>query len=306
VLRGALLWSASNPWLANHVPRWRFVRRAVRRFMPGEDFETALKVAVQFKPQRIGAVFTRLGENLRSQEQAKAEVEHYEMVLEKIAAAGVEPEISVKPTHLGLDINPDVAFKNLVRLAAAAAKVRGFLWVDMEGSAYTEATLDLYARLRADHPKVGVCLQAYLYRTADDLGRLLPLKPSIRLTKGAYAEPPERAFPAKRDVDANFLALSTVMLPEVKKGHLRLVLGTHDVVMIGRITQYAEALGLERTQLEVHMLYGIQSGQLARLAGEGYRTKALVSYGAAWYAWYVRRLAERPANMLFVARQIFG
>lgn len=305
-MRALLLWAANNPWLSTHVPHWGFVRRATRRFMPGEDLEAALKAAVDFKAQRIGAVFTRLGENIRALAEAAEVVEHYETVLRSAAGAGVEPEISVKPTQLGLDIDPDATFANLNRLAGAAARVKGFLWIDMEGSAYTDRTIELYNRLHGRHPGVGVCLQAYLYRTAADVYRLLSFKPSIRLVKGAYAEPADRAFPAKRDVDANYLALCSLVLPDVSRKRVRLVLGTHDIALIERIARTADAIGMDRHQLEVHMLYGIQSKQQERLAAEGYRVKDLIAYGDAWYAWYLRRLAERPANMWFVARQMLG
>ncbi|HET7465215.1 MAG TPA: proline dehydrogenase family protein [Candidatus Dormibacteraeota bacterium] len=305
-MRGLLLWCATNPWLAAHVPQWGFVKRAVRRFMPGEEFEDALKVAVEFKRQHIGVLFTQLGENVTDLAEAGAVVQHFEMVLTKAAEAKVDPIISVKPTHVGLDIDAAAALENLQRLAAAAEKAGGWLWIDMEGTAYTDATLDLYAAVRKRHEHVGLAIQAYLYRTAGDVGRLLELKPAIRLVKGAYAEPPDKAFPAKRDVDANYLALCAFMLPEVKRERLRLVLGTHDAPLIRRITSYADALGIEHAKVEVNMLYGIQTEALARLAAEGHTARQLIAYGPAWYGWYIRRLAERPANVLFVARQAFG
>jgi proline dehydrogenase len=227
-------------------------------------------------------------------------------VLKTAADAGLEPEISVKPTQVGLDIDPDATLTNLNRLAEAAAHAKGFLWIDMEGSAYTDRTLDLYNRVHARHPAVGVCLQAYLYRTAADAYRMLAFKPAIRLVKGAYAEPADRAFPAKRDVDANYLALCALMLPDANRGRLRLVVATHDMPLIDRIGRFADAIGMDRHKLEVHMLYGIQSAQQVKLAAEGYEVKALIAYGDAWYAWYLRRLAERPANVVFVARQMFG
>ena len=305
-MRALLLWAAANPWLSEHVPQWGFVRRAVKRFMPGDDFDAALKAAVAFKTLSIGAVFTKLGENIKALSDATAAVEHYEMVLKTSVEAGLEPEISVKPTQVGLDIDSEATFANLSRLADAAAKAKGFLWIDMEGSAYTDRTLDLYNRVHSRHPAVGVCLQAYLYRTAADVHRMLPFKPAIRLVKGAYAEPADRAFPAKRDVDANYLALCALMLPDVNRGRMRLVLATHDIALIDRIARFADAIGMDRHHLEVHMLYGIQSSQQVRLAAEGYRVKSLIAYGDAWYAWYLRRLAERPANVVFVARQMFG
>jgi proline dehydrogenase len=303
-MRSLLLWCAQNPWLSTHVPRWKFARRAVRRFLPGEEFEDALKAAAAFKAKKIGALFTRLGENVTDLAEARTVVEHYESVFAKTVAAGLDVEVSVKPTQLGLDLDPEAAYANLLRLAQAAEMAKSFLWIDMEGSAYTEPTIALYRRLRADHPRTGVALQAYLHRTVDDVVKLLPLKPAIRLVKGAYAEPPDRAYQAKKDVDSNYLALCSLVLPTVKRGDLRLVLATHDVDLIARIARFAQALGMDRAELEVAMLYGIRFDQQVRLAAEGYVVKDLIAYGDAWYAWYLRRLAERPANMLFVARQL--
>jgi proline dehydrogenase len=301
-MRRLLLWCAQNKWLAEHVPRWGFARRAVRRFMPGEDFDSALRAAVEFKAMGIGAVFTLLGENVTDLDQARTEVEHYERVL--VEGADLHAEISVKPTHLGLDVDPEAAYANLLRLAKAAAKAKSFLWIDMEGSAYTERTIDLYNRVRANHPHTGICLQAYLHRTAADVASLLPHKPAIRLVKGAYSEPPEIAFRAKRDVDANYLALCAFALHAVKRRDVRLVLGTHDVELIDRVWRFGAALGMDRSEIEVNMLYGIRTDEQLRLKREGFVVKGLIAYGDAWYAWYLRRLAERPANVLFAARQL--
>ena len=301
-MRRVFLWSAQNRWLALHVPRWRFVQRAVRRFLPGEGFEAALKAAVQFKSQNIGALFTMLGENVTDLTDANRVVEHYEQVL--AASTDLQAEVSVKPTQLGLDIDAAAAYANLHRLARATDKTNSFLWIDMEGSAYTDRTIDLYRRLRPQHPRLGLALQAYLYRTVSDVATLLPLKPAIRLVKGAYAEPPELAFASRPDVDANYLALAVFMLQEVKRRKLRLVLATHDVDLVASAWRFAQALEMERSELEVAMLYGIRSDQQLRLASEGFTVRDLISYGDAWYAWYLRRLAERPANVWFVARQL--
>ncbi|MGH7765004.1 MAG: proline dehydrogenase family protein [Candidatus Dormibacteraceae bacterium] len=301
-MRGVLLWCAQNRWLAAHAPQWGFARRAVRRFLPGEEFDSALKVAVDFKAQGIGALFTRLGENVTDLSEAEAVVKHYKDVL--AASSEVGAEISVKPTQLGLDIDPEAAYANLEQLAVAAARAGCFLWIDMEGSAYTQRTLDLYARLRARHSHTGLALQAYLHRTVSDVVKLLPLRPAIRLVKGAYAEPAEIAFRAKRDVDANYLALCVMLLPELKRKNVRLVMGTHDVDLVARVWRFAQALGLERSAVEVNMLYGIRTDEQHRLAREGFVVKDLIAYGDAWYAWYLRRLAERPANVIFAARQM--
>jgi proline dehydrogenase len=303
-MRGLLLWCAQNRWLSTHVPRWGFARRAVKRFMPGEQLDEAVKAAIAFKARGIGSLFTRLGENVKDLSEARAVVEHYESVFAKVISAGLNAEVSVKPTQLGLDIDAAVAYANLQRLARAAAKSKSFLWIDMEGSAYTDATLDLYRRVRADHPRTGLALQAYLHRTVDDVVNLLPLKPAIRLVKGAYSEPPDLAYTAKKDVDANYLALAVLMLPEVKGGRLRLVLGSHDIDLIARSARFGQAVGLENAQIEVNMLYGIRGDQQVRLAAEGYTVKVLIAYGDAWFTWYLRRLAERPANLMFAARQL--
>jgi proline dehydrogenase len=301
-MRRLLLWCAQNPWLASHVPRWRFARRAVRRFLPGEGFDSALKAAVDFKAKGVGALFTLLGENITDLEDANRVVQHYEEVL--AASTDIGAEISVKPTQLGLDLDEPATLANLRRLAGAADKARSFLWIDMEGSAYTERTIDLYLQVRPEHPRVGLALQAYLYRTAADVSRLIPSRPAIRLVKGAYSEPPDIAFQAKRDVDANYLALTALMLPEVKRKRLRLVNATHDTEMVAKVWRIASAIGMERSQLEVAMLYGIRVDEQLRLAREGFTVRDLIAYGDAWYQWYLRRLAERPANVWFVARQL--
>jgi len=301
-MRRLLLWCAQNRWLAVHVPRWRFARRAVKRFMPGEGFESALKSATEFRAQGVGALFTLLGENINDLEDANRVVQHYEEVL--AACVGIEAEVSVKPTQLGLDIDPDAAYVNLVRLARAAANAKTFLWIDMEGSAYTDRTLDLYRQLRPEHANVGIALQAYLRRTVADVAALMPLRPGVRLVKGAYSEPAEIAFTAKREVDENYLALLAFMLPEVKRRNLRLVAATHDTALIAKAWLYANALGIEPAHFEVAMLYGIRVDEQLRLAREGFTVRDLISWGDAWYAWYLRRLAERPANVWFVARQL--
>ena len=301
-MRRLLLWCAQNRWLATHVPHWGFARRAVKRFLPGEGFEAALKAGVDFKAEGIGALFTLLGENITDLADANKVVEHYEDVL--AASADLGAEISVKPTQLGLDIDEAATYKNLLRLARAAAKAKSFLWIDMEGSAYTDRTLELYRRLLNEDLRAGVALQAYLHRTVADVASLMPLKPAIRLVKGAYAEPPEIAFQARKDVDANYLALCTSMFQDLRHHRLRLVMATHDTDLVAKAWRFADAAGLERGRLEVAMLYGIRVDEQRRLAREGFNVRDLIAYGDAWYAWYLRRLAERPANVWFVARQL--
>lgn len=306
-MRTVLLWMARNSWLRRRIPRLWLARRAVRRFMPSEDPEVALEVAAGFDREGIGTLFTRLGENLTRMDEADATAAHYLDMLDRIAARGLAGELSVKPTQLGLDLDVERTFAHLAALAERAARDGRVVWLDMEGSAYTESTVALYERLKARHPNVGICLQAYLRRSATDVQRLLPLDPAIRLVKGAYDEPATIAYRSRREVDAGYAALAVALLDARAAGRgVRIGLGTHDVELIEQIAAHAAALGLDRRSFEVQMLYGIRLDQQRRLAAAGFRVVDLIAYGPAWYAWYLRRLAERPANILFAVRQIFG
>jgi proline dehydrogenase len=305
-MRRILLWMAGNGWLRRHLPNLPFARRAVRRFMPGETIEEALDAAEQFRPLGIGILLTQLGENLADLAQAQAVADHYHRVLDLVRARGMDAEVSLKLTQIGLDLDVDATYGHLVSLAEHAAEGGGTLWVDMESSAYVDRSLELYQRLNADHPNAGICLQAYLRRTPVDVNALLPVKPQIRLVKGAYDEPEEIAFRRREEVDAAYQSLALLMLPHAAAGDLRLGLGTHDTAMIERIADHARAAGIGIDAFEVQMLYGIRMDEQRRLAAEGYVVRDLIAYGEAWYAWYMRRLAERPANVLFALRQIFG
>jgi len=306
-VRRLLLWMAGNRWLRERVPRLWFARRAVRRFMPGEDAEAAIAAAQSFQVHGISTLLTRLGENVTRLDEADAVAEHYLGLIGDVAERKLDGEVSVKLTQLGLDLEVDRTLAHASRLAARAAESGKTLWLDMEGSAYVEQTVAFYERLKADHPNAGLCVQAYLKRTAADLQRLLPLGPEIRLVKGAYAEPASIAYQARRDVDANFLALAVAMLEAHRAGkRIRIGLGTHDVRLIEQVAEHAAALGLPKSAFEVQMLYGIRMDQQRRLAAEGYLVRDLIAYGEAWYPWYMRRLAERPANVLFALRQIIS
>ena len=302
--RSVLLWMARNPWLRRRLPRLGFVRRAVRRFMPGEEADSAFAAAVALAASGQGILFTRLGENLAELAEADEVAAHYRALLDREASLPRPPELSVKPTQLGLDIDADACFRHLDALAARAADVGSWLWLDMEGSAYVDATLDLYMRLRATHPNVGVCLQAYLKRTPKDLRRLLPFEPAVRLVKGAYDEPAAIAFRRRPEVDAAYQALALVLAEAARDGRARCALGTHDGDLIERIAAFGDSAGVARRSLEVHMLYGIRTRELARLQSAGFPVFTLIAYGAFWYPWYMRRLAERPANVLFALRQL--
>jgi proline dehydrogenase len=306
-MRRLLLWMARNRWLRDHLPRLWFAKRAVRRFMPGEDAASALAAGQRFAADGITSEFTRLGENVTRMEEADAVAEHYLGLLGEIDARGLDGEISVKLTQLGYDLDVERTLEHTGRLAAKAAESGRTLWVDMEGSAYAEGTIAFYERLKAAHPNTGLCLQSYLRRTAADVQRLLPLDPRIRLIKGAYAEAESVAYQSRHDVDANYVALAVALLEGARSGReVRLGLGTHDIRLIEQIAEHASAMGLPRTSFEVQMLYGIRMDQQRRLASEGYLVRDLIAYGEAWYPWYMRRLAERPANVIFALRQIIG
>ena len=303
-MRRVFLWAARNRWLRDHLPRMPFMRRAVRRFMPGETLGDALGAAVPLQAVGIRTMYTRLGENLADVAEASEVADHYVNVVDQIVASSIEGEISVKPTQLGLDLDPEVCFGHLVRMAEHAAAKGSYLWIDMESSPYVEPTIQLYERLRAVQPRTGICLQAYLHRTAKDLERLLPLDPAIRLVKGAYDEPATIAYTNRRSIDASFIALALRFLLEGRGRPVRLSLGTHDVTLIEQIAEQAAATGIGIDGFEVEMLYGIREDQQRRLAKAGYRVQSLIAYGEHWYPWYMRRLAERPANVIFAMRQL--
>jgi proline dehydrogenase len=306
-VRALLLWMARNRWLRDRLPKLWFARRAVRRFMPGEDVESALAAGSKFQVEGLASMYTRLGENLTAIGEADEVASHYLGVLDQIAARKLDGEVSVKLTQLGFDLDEARTMEHASMLAAKAAETGRTLWVDMEGSAYAEGTIAFYERLKAAHPNTGLCLQSYLRRTAADIRRLMPLEPRIRLVKGAYAEPAAIAYQSRHDVDANYLALAVAMLDALKAGSkIQIGLGTHDVRLIEQAAEHAAALGLPKTSFEVQMLYGIRMDQQRRLAHEGFSVRDLIAYGEAWYPWYMRRLAERPANVLFALRQMVG
>jgi proline dehydrogenase len=295
-----VLWAADNRWLRERLPKYRFVRRSVRRFMPGEALDDAIAAAKRLHERGLPTMFTSLGENVIELADARRVVEDYRGAYERVAAAGLDTEFSVKPSHLGLDQDPQAALANLEELAATATEHDNWLWLDMESASYVDGTLDLYRKLRAGRPNVGVCLQAYLKRTAGDVDSLMPLDPTIRLVKGAYREPRELVFGSREVIDEAYRRLALLIL--ARKGPVgRLALGTHDVALIRQIETDVGG----RDGFEVHMLFGIRQADLLRMAGEGYRARSLISYGTNWYPWFMRRIAEKPVeNTLLALRNL--
>jgi proline dehydrogenase len=283
--------------------------------MPGERPEDALREGKTLAEAGIPTVVTALGENLEHLDQAEQVKNHYLDVLAMIDDRGLETHISVKLTQLGLDLKPAVTLEHLRSLAAAAALRRNTLWVDIEESHYVDKTLELYLALRSEFSNVGLCLQSYLFRAQDDLDRVLAADGSVRLVKGAYNEPPDVAFPKKRDTDENFFLMARKLCEHgaaraaasgPENPWIRHGLGTHDLGLIRRIHADARASGWGADGTEVQMLYGIRSAEQRALVEDGSRVRVLISYGESWFPWYVRRLAERPANLGFVVKTMFS
>jgi proline dehydrogenase len=307
IARKLLLALSTNAWLRDHATKTAFVRRSVSAFMPGERLEDAMAASATQQAQGVGTIFTKLGENLTRIDEAEAVTLHYLDALDRIQAAGLDAQISVKPTQLGLDLDKELCFRNLQRLIDRAAERRNFVWLDMESSPYVDPTLDLFRRTRARSPLVGIAIQAYLHRTAQDVESLIPLGSAIRLVKGAYLEAPDVAFPVKADVDANYFALCCRLLSdEAQRAGTLLHIATHDPVLVDRLSTFIAEHRVPNSAYEFAMLYGIQRPLQQRIALSGRRIRVLIAYGEFWFPWYMRRLAERPANVWFVVKNLFA
>jgi proline dehydrogenase len=299
--RNAILWAADNPWLREHLPSLRFVRRTVGRFMPGETLDAALGAAARLANDGLPTIVTELGENVTTRKEAEDVADHYVDAYGTIADRGLDTEISVKPTHLGLDLDPDLAAENVERVAYGAEQRGSWLWLDMESSRYVQPTIELFRKVRATRPNTGICLQAYLRRTPVDINDLMP-DASIRLVKGAYREHENLLVGDRQAIDESYRRLALRIL-EVKGPSERLVLGTHDVNLVSRIEPGAGS----RDEFEIAMLYGIRSSDQVRLASEGYTIRTLISYGPHWYPWFMRRIAEKPLeNILLALRNLMA
>jgi len=305
--RKALLAMSTNPWLRDRATKTAFVRRSVSTFMPGERLDDAIVAAKAQEQLGIRTIFTKLGENLTRVEEAEEVTLHYLDVLDKVQAQQLQVQVSVKPTQLGLDLDRDLCYRNLQRLVDRAAARGNFIWIDMESSPYVDPTIDLFRRTRERSRFVGIALQAYLYRTAQDIEALLPLGSAIRMVKGAYLEPPSVAYPKKSDVDENFYKLSCRLLSgDAQQAGCLLHIATHDPALVDRLGRYIDEHRVPTASYEHAMLYGIQRPLQRRLVEAGKPLRVLIAYGEYWFPWYMRRLAERPANVWFVVKNILG
>ncbi len=306
ISRSVLLRASKSPFLNRQASHRTFVKRAVKKFMPGETPAEAIEAALKLAAEGRGSLFTKLGENLKSLDDAIAVRDHYLGFFDQLQAQNVPGQVSVKPTQLGLDLSQSACAEHLDALAAKAAATGSFLWIDMEDSSYVDRTLDLYRVLKAKYDRTGIAIQAYLRRTPADIDSLMSLKPVIRLVKGAYAEPSDVAFAAKSETDLAYFDLSERMLERALVGQCTPIFGTHDISLLQRLISRAKDLGVADGRYEIHMLYGIRDGDQRRLRSDGRVVRTLISYGSSWYPWYMRRLAERPANVWFVVKSMFA
>jgi len=308
ISRKVLLAMSTSTFLREQATKRAFVRKSVSAFMPGEKVEDAIAAAATLKPQKINTILTRLGEGVTKLDEAERVTQHYLDVLDKVKAADLDAQISVKPTQLGLDLDPEQCQRNLDRICEKGERLGNVpVWIDMENTPYVDPTLKLFRKSRERYNGVGIAIQAYLYRSAKDIESLIPLGPAIRVVKGAYLEPPDLAYPKKSDVDENFYTLCTRLMQEdAQKTGTLVHIATHDVALADRLIAFTDQNKVPTSAYEFAMLYGIQRGQQQRLAQSGRRIRVLISYGEYWYPWYMRRLAERPANVTFVLKNLFG
>ena len=304
--RNILLWASRNEWLKNRFPKMKFTRRAVRKFMPGETVEDAIAATRKLLDNNIPTTFTHLGENITTLKEAEQNTQHYLALLYKINKENLDIEISLKLTQIGFDLSFDKTFELFSQIADEAKIYNNFVFIDIEDSTYVYKTINFYKNIKKNYDNVGLCLQSYLYRTMKDIEEMTDINPTIRLVKGAYKEPETVAFKSKKQVDENFFRLSEFLLNKIKDRKWRAAFATHDMELIKRIEDKGARLGITKSKIEFHMLYGIKSSEQLKLAADGYRVRVLISYGESWFPWYMRRLAERPANVGFILKNLLS
>lgn len=300
LMRRAVLGVADMPAVQRFFERNRYARKLVDRFVAGDTLDEALAISNDLASRGITVTLDLLGENVATVEEATAAVSVYVDILHQMKASNLEPNISVKLTMLGLDLGDEVAIENMRRILDAAREVGGFVRIDMEGSEYTERTLDIFFRLHAQFPaEVGIVIQSYLHRAASDVVDAINHAARVRLVKGAYAEPEAVAMGPKENGE-NFERLMRHLLD---KGTYPAI-ATHDPALIEAAISYARKNGIAADRFEFQMLYGVRRNEQERLRKEGWNMRVYVAYGTQWYPYFTRRIAERPSNAFFVARQL--
>jgi proline dehydrogenase len=301
ILRTTLLYLSRQQRLKTFVADLPGFKHLVRRFIAGEHIAEALIAVQELNRLGISATLDHLGESITAEAATHQEVQEYQLALQRIAEAKANSNVSVKLTQLGLDIDESLCLRNAHQIVAAAAQYRNFVRIDMEDSTKTDVTLRIFRTLRAEFENVGIVLQSYLYRSAQDVTDVLAIGSRVRLCKGAYNESADVAFPEKSDVDANFIALMQRLLQSgIYHG-----IATHDEAMIRATRQFVAQQNLARDSFEFQMLFGVRRDLQVKLVEEGYRVRVYVPYGEAWYPYFMRRLAERPANLWFVVKNLF-
>lgn len=301
MLKDTMLYLARQDAIRQFVTHNAAVRKMSRRFVAGETLDEAIAVAHALNGEHISVSLDHLGENVADADEARATAQGYIQILDRIAVEGAEANISVKPTALGLDIDYDLCRDTLTRVLQCARDLGIFVRVDMEGSDYTQRTLDLVTDLHEAFPNVGTVIQSCLYRTPKDAELLIANAIRVRLVKGAYLEPETIAYPKKADVDAAYL----LILYELLERGAYPAIATHDERIIAEAIRFAESHDIPRARFEFQMLYGIRRDLQERLAGEGYNVRVYIPFGVQWYPYLTRRMAERPANLMFVAGNVF-
>jgi proline dehydrogenase len=295
LLRKTLLSLSENRHLYHFITNYRIPRHMARRFIAGETLEEALEAVQKLNAKKMMATLDHLGENVATFEEAKHAAEIYFLILDKIQEANIQSNVSLKLTDLGLDLDEKICRENLEKITQKAASYNNFIRIDMESSLYTERSLQIFKSLFERYKNLGVVIQAYLYRSEKDIEELIPLKARVRLCKGAYKEPPEIAFPRKKDVDANYIKLMKKLL---LYGNYPAI-ATHDPRIIEETKHFAKENKIPPANFEFQMLYGIRRDLQEQLVKEGYNVRIYVPFGKKWYPYFMRRLAERPANLMF-------
>jgi len=306
MLRAFFIWLSHSKFFRRLTTSLGFARRAARRFVAGETLDEAIHVIRTLNTSGILATIDHLGENVTTQDEARRAAQDYINVLDRIGKEGVQSHASLKLTQLGLDLGDDVCRANVACVLRKAKEVGTFIRIDIESSDYTERTIATYRSLRREFDNVGLAIQAYLYRTQDDIAALCSAGANVRLCKGAYKEPPDKAFPKKKDVDANYVAMSHLLLSEkARQQGTYAALATHDPKMIDAVKAYVAEHNIPRVQFEFQMLHGIRRDVQQQLAQAGYTVRVYVPYGTEWYPYFMRRIAERPANVWFFLSNLF-
>ncbi len=306
ILRDVFLALSTNTRVRNFVVGFPLSRRVSRRFVAGETLEEAIAVVKKLNAQNIQVTFDQLGESVTNESEARAAKDGYQRALDAIAATQTPTQVSLKLTQMGLDLSPDLCLDNVRQIVGKAKQIGTMVTIDMEDSKYTQATLNIFKTLREEFDNVGIVIQAYLYRSEEDVKALIALGATVRLCKGAYKEPAEIAFPQKKDVDANYRKLAQMFLqPNGASGGAYLQIASHDEKIIDWARQFTTENAIDRARFEFQMLYGIRNDLQRALSANSYTMRVYVPYGTHWYPYFMRRLAERPANVIFLVSNLF-